>query len=121
MRSRGLDCAMPLPFKRGVRGATCRCGADGVNDLNKAIPEQYVRNVTVDCDIVLDTRSSTNLHESFDFPSDVFKHEIPGNKKYWLLDVERTPMWCRVLYYPLGISERCTVMKEVVLLSKQNL
>ncbi|CBH11606.1 Alg9-like mannosyltransferase, putative [Trypanosoma brucei gambiense DAL972] len=121
IRSPGVDCAMPLPFASGDGNATCQCGAEGVNDLNKAIPEQFVQDVAKDCDAVFDTVSpNEDDQESADFPRDVFKYEIGEGQTHWLLDAERTPMWCRVLYYPLGVSERCVSRRRVVLLSKQN-
>ncbi|ESL10089.1 hypothetical protein TRSC58_02182 [Trypanosoma rangeli SC58] len=109
--------ALPLPFTRDGGNATCACGAAGVNDLNQEISEQYVSDAAVECDVILDSHSADNPRELKDYSPDVFAYSL-GTTRQRLLDVVRTPMWCRVLYYPFGISERCAVWRRVELLSK---
>ncbi|RNF09078.1 putative dolichyl-P-Man:GDP-Man5GlcNAc2-PP-dolichyl alpha-1,2-mannosyltransferase [Trypanosoma rangeli] len=109
--------ALPLPFTRHGGHATCNCGASGVNDLNEEIAEQYVSDAAVECDVILDSHSADDLRELKDYPPDVFAYPL-GTTQQRLLDVARTSMWCRVLYYPFGISERCAVWRRVELLSK---
>lgn len=110
--------ALPLPFARHDAHATCRCGGPGVNDLNQEILAQYVSNVTVDCDVIFDSHSAHEPRALRDYPQDVFTHSLARTERR-LLDVDRTPLWCRVLYYPFGISERCAVWRRLELLTKK--
>ncbi|ORC85804.1 putative dolichyl-P-Man:GDP-Man5GlcNAc2-PP-dolichyl alpha-1,2-mannosyltransferase [Trypanosoma theileri] len=115
--------ALPLPYARDDNTATCRCGSPEVNDRNREIAAQYVGDVSAECDAILDSHSPFNPQESRDYPSDVFIHKFSTlpSSQLLLLDVDRTPMWCRVLYYPFGITERCAVWREVDLVTKHPL
>ncbi|EKF30452.1 dolichyl-P-Man:GDP-Man5GlcNAc2-PP-dolichyl alpha-1,2-mannosyltransferase, putative [Trypanosoma cruzi marinkellei] len=124
IKTDGFSGALPLPFKRDDSYATCRCGAAGVNDLNQEIAEQYVSDAAVECDAILDSHSAYDSNDLKNSPRNVFTYPLVATAKpqqYRLLDVDKTPMWCRVLYYPFGISERCAVWRHVELLSKHRL
>ncbi|KAF8300341.1 putative dolichyl-P-Man:GDP-Man5GlcNAc2-PP-dolichyl alpha-1,2-mannosyltransferase [Trypanosoma cruzi] len=124
IKTGGFSGALPLPFRRDDSYATCRCGAAGVNDLNQEIAEQYVSDAALECDAILDSHSAYDSSDLKNYPQDVFAYPLVATAKpqqYRLLDVDRTPMWCRVLYYPFGISERCAVWQRVELLSKHRL
>ncbi|KAK7197628.1 dolichyl-P-Man:GDP-Man5GlcNAc2-PP-dolichyl alpha-1,2-mannosyltransferase [Novymonas esmeraldas] len=124
-----------------TRGGSCTCGAPGVNDLNRAIPEQYVRDPADQCDVIFDslsppshvgaaqhaeerrqrlldtvfTRSLLNvsaLRAALEASGEPYR---AVESAYAVLDVDRTPLWCRVLYYPLGVSQRCAVWRPLVL------
>lgn len=126
-------------------GGSCTCGAPNVNDLNQEIKEQYVQDPVRQCDAVFDslpppthvtpaeflderrrrhldtvfTRSLLNatvLRAVVDAEGEVFHHV---DEAYAVMDVDRTPMWCRVLYYPFGISKRCAVWRPLVLHAKE--
>nr|CCC48274.1 putative Alg9-like mannosyltransferase [Trypanosoma vivax Y486] len=118
IRSPLNEASLPLPFTYGNPGASCKCGADGVNDLNKAIPEQYV-SAEADCDSVLDSLGLEDVLAPVEYPRDAFKHKISGSTERFLIDVSRTPMLCRILYYPMGISDRCVVWRRVSILGKE--
>ncbi|CAC9462489.1 dolichyl-P-Man [Leishmania donovani] len=126
-----------------ARGS-CSCGAPGVNDLNQEIPEQYVRYPSEQCDAIFDSLSPPS-HVSAAHHATELKHlqldtvftrsllnisalqavlkagrktQRVGNDAYAVLDVDRTPLWCRVLYYPFGVTRRCAVWRPLVLNSK---
>lgn len=44
-----------------------------------------------------------------------------NSSNYRILDVHRTPVWCRALYFPFGISESCAVWKKLALQEKPKL
>lgn len=122
----------------------CLCGSPLVNDQNVAIKQQYINGNPSDvCDVIMDSlplpglklmseRSIDHtlsyaeqeiLGESMELELSVFTEPIipPAASVYRLLDAGRTPMWCRVLYYPFGITESCAAWREMVLQRKSAL
>lgn len=128
----------------GAGGGSCTCGAERVNDLNQEITEQYVQDPVVQCDAVFDSlspptqvsaaqhaRELAQLHLDTVFTRSLLNatalREVlattgelyhPVDNAYAVMDVDRTPLWCRVLYYPFGISRRCAVWRPLVLSAK---
>lgn len=107
---------------------TCGCGAEEVNGLHAEIAAQYVRDIRTECDVIFDSLSdleSTTEREVLQlshFPRSLRPvHAEPSQLKnyYDVLDVDRTPLWCRVLYYPLGLSQRCATWRPVVLQARE--
>ncbi|KPA75822.1 putative mitochondrial dolichyl-P-Man:GDP-Man5GlcNAc2-PP-dolichyl alpha-1,2-mannosyltransferase [Leptomonas pyrrhocoris] len=125
-------------------GGSCTCGAAHVSDLSREISEQYVQDPIHQCDAVFDslpppahvsaaehaqerrqlhldtvfTRSllnTTAMRAVLAAEGTLYRHV---DDAYAVIDVDRTPMWCRVLYYPFGISKRCAVWRPLVLNAK---
>lgn len=141
--SGGLLFAAPRPAYAtaadgGPYGA-CACGAPGVNDFNREIPQQYVADAARDCDVIFDSLSSVDAEaraESAELRLEAFPHSLlrlPAleaamaaqhsvfhavDERYAVLDVDRTPLWCRVLYWPFGISRRCARWWPLILQSR---
>lgn len=127
-----------------VARGSCACGAPGVNDLNEEIPEQYVRYPSEQCDAIFDslppprhvsaahhakelrrlqldtvfTRSLLNLSSLQAVLRADGKTYRAVKDAYAVLDVDVTPLWCRVLYYPFGVSRRCAVWRPLVMNAK---
>lgn len=123
---------------------SCTCGAAHVNDLNQEITEQYVPDPVAQCDVVFDSLSppqhvgaAVHARERAERHLDtVFTRSLLNTSAmraalaasgevyravddaYAVLDVDRTPLWCRVLYYPFGISRRCAAWRPLVLNAK---
>lgn len=124
---------------------SCTCGAAHVNDRNQEIAEQYIQDPVQQCDAVFDslsppthvsaaevyeerqqryltsvfTRSLLNtsvLRAVMAASGEVYHHV---DEAYAVMDVDRTPLWCRVLYYPFGLSRRCAVWRPLVLHARE--
>lgn len=165
IQTRSFDGALPVPFVTPALGRSsggllyaprseaaravarepnrfgaCISGADGVNDINRAIPAQYVTDVEASCDVVFDSLSTDEAVAAAEreelhlgaFPHSMLVPEalrvalgtqlLPYHEvdvHYSLLDAARTPRWCRVLYYPFGVSQRCAAWRRLVLQGKR--
>jgi alpha-1,2-mannosyltransferase len=138
-----------IGWRDGQRGSrvevgSCVCGAEGVNDLNQEIPQQYVRDPLTQCDAVFDSLSPPTHVSAAEYAREraqrhldtVFTRSLLNttamrdalaaegtayhhvDDTYAVLDVDRTALWCRVLYYPFGISRRCAAWRPLVLNAK---
>ncbi|CAG9570422.1 Asparagine-linked glycosylation protein 9 [Leishmania major strain Friedlin] len=136
----------PSPSKSSstVDRSSCSCGAPSVNDWNEEIPEQYVRYPSEQCDVIFDslppptrvgaahhsnerkrlqldtvfTRSLLNISSLQAVRRADGKTCCAVKDAYAVLDVDLTPLWCRVLYYPFGVTRRCAVWRPLVMNAK---
>ncbi|KAG5484457.1 hypothetical protein LSCM1_07826 [Leishmania martiniquensis] len=141
-RERGFLRA-PSSKAAATRGSCC-CGSRNVNDLNKEIPEQYVCHPSEQCDAIFDSLSPRTYVSAAQHTAELKRLQLDSvftrsllnisslnavlnasgkphravKDTYAVLDVDRTPLWCRVLYYPFGISRRCAVWRPLVLNAK---
>lgn len=131
------EATVDMDSKYGSR--TCGFGdAHGVPHKRRDLGPQ---NLTAECDLVFDSISATShaspevvkaeqqaLHIEDVFTTSALRREdlrrvLEGRKElyhevddsYAILDVSRTPTWCRILYYPFGITDRCAVWRPLVL------
>ncbi|KAG5484837.1 hypothetical protein LSCM4_07607 [Leishmania orientalis] len=141
-QERGLSRA-PSSSAAAACGS-CGCGAPGVNDQNREIPEQYVRRPSEQCDVIFDSLSPHTHVTAVQHAGELERLQLlntftrsllnisyleavleasgtprrPVKATYAVLDVDQTPLWCRVLYFPFGISKRCAVWRPLVLNAK---
>ncbi|KPI86363.1 hypothetical protein ABL78_4589 [Leptomonas seymouri] len=120
------------------------CGAEGANAQNCKVAGQFVPDPVLQCDAVFDSlsppthvsaaehareRSQRHLDTVFTrslLNTTAMRAVLAAEEErdhhvddaYAVMDVDRTPLWCRVLYYPFGISKRCVAWRPLVLNAK---
>lgn len=148
LRSDAFGGSLPLDFEpaKGLLAAgeesghwvqrlpkACSCRSMFVNADNFPFDEQYTPRSQ--CFAVLDSfplpswaeerHQSTSLairHRRLEEEAEVkefTKSLVSSPHQYRLLDSSRTPSWCRVLYYPFGVTESCAAWRGVVLRAKE--
>eukprot|EP00796_Vickermania_ingenoplastis_P012115 gene12115-8339_t len=84
-------------------GVKARCGA--VQQAAGDSPEAVTGEDATEEEQPLSPEDRTICREADEIQLGAFAQRVIRRETFRLLDTSRTPMWCRVLYYPLGISE----------------
>lgn len=72
-------------------------------------------------DVQLEKEVKESHFDEFSQPIPISSSRLSSSvsqSSYRLLNVARTPFWCRVLYFPFGVTESCAVWRRLMLQEK---
>lgn len=99
--------SLPKPFQSAQYGSNCTCVPNrNMNDLNRETADQYVEDENKDCDFIFDTTAVDRLMpdestSTLGWKLWDWKDTTDGQAtEFVLLNVDRTPWWCRVGVIP---------------------